>query len=396
MGDDIKKLKNSTLIFYAVTSLYWFALYTYGSVLSNHAVGMGANAAMVGLISGSYGLAQMVLRLPIGIFSDRVKNRKMFIGAGLVFACISSIGLGLSKTPEQLLLFRSIAGIAAAMFVVFPGYITELNRAGDNHKIMGTLSAVNKTGRMAAILIGGLAVQMIGGKWAFLIGGFVAGAAILIWLKLPRDEYHENHQKHSFKELLSIIKDKDLYISAGLTALFQFAVFATVYTFNPVIAKDLGVGHAAIGLLTALFTMTGVISAILSGTFFKTKIGPKRTVAMAFLMSGILFVAFPFVTVPILLFMLQIFAGFFMGLVLPLLMGQSLKNIPKEKKGTAMGFYQAIYGIGMVLGPFIVGLITRYGNIKIGYVVVLAVCFIAAGLTYQYGRGDRKNGLAKY
>ena len=56
---------------------------------------------------------------------------------------------------------------------------------------------------------------------------------------------------------------------------------------------------------------------------------------MAFAMSGLLFVAFPFVTAPILLFVLQIFAGFFMGLVLPLLMGQSLKNIPKEKKGTA-------------------------------------------------------------
>ena len=85
-----------------------------------------------------------------------------------------------------------------------------------------------------------------------------------------------------------------------------------------------------------------------------------------------------------------------MGLVLPLLMGQSLKNIPKEKKGTAMGFYQAIYGIGMVLGPYVVGLITRYGNIKIGYIVVLIICFIAAGFTYHYGRGDRKNGLAKY
>lgn len=396
MINDDKKIKNATLIFYAVTSLYWFALYTYGSVLSNHAAGMGADAAMIGLISGSYGFAQMVLRLPVGIFSDRVKNRKLFIGAGIIFACISSTGLGLSQTPAQLLLFRSIAGIAAAMFVVFPGYITELNKNPDNHKVMGTLSAISKTGRMTAIIIGGLAVQMIGGKWAFLIGGIVAATAILIWLKLPMDSYHDDHKNHSTKELLVILKDKDLVISALLTALFQFAVFATTFTFTPIIAKTMGIGDAAIGFLTALFTMTGIISAILSGTFFKKMLGPKKTVALAFIASGAVFAVMPFVQFPILLFTAQILAGFFMGLILPLMMGQCLKNIPKEKKGTAMGFFQAVYGIGMVLGPSAVGLITRYGNIKAGYLVVLAICIIAAMLTYMYGREDRKNGLAQY
>jgi len=387
---------NTTIVFYIVTALYWFGLYTYGSVLPNHAADMGANAAMIGLISGSYGFAQMVLRLPVGIFSDRVKNRKWFIGAGLVFACVSSIGLGLSTTPEQLLLFRSLAGFAAAMFVVFPGYITEMNHKVDNHKNMGILSAVNKTGRMAAIFLGGIAVQLFGGKWAFLSGGIVAGAAILIWMSLPNDKYHDDHRDHSIKELIRIIKDRDLYISAGLTALFQFAVFATTYTFTPIIARQLGMSDVSIGLLTALFTLTGIISALLSGTIFKKLLGPKKTVSIAFIGAGIAFVAMPFIQTEALLYLLQIIAGLFMGMVLPLLMGQCLKNIPKEKKGTAMGFYQAVYGIGMVLGPYIVGLITRYGNIKTGYITVLIICTAAAVLTYLYGREDRKNGLAKY
>lgn len=396
MVNESKKINNVAAVFYTVTALYWFALYTYGSVLSNHAAGMGADAAMIGLISGSYGFAQMVLRLPVGIFSDKVKNRKLFIGAGLFFACISSIGLGLSQTPGQLLLFRSIAGIAAAMFVVFPGYITEMNNNPDNHKVMGTLSAINKTGRMVAIIIGGFAVQMLGGKWAFLIGGIVAGVAILIWMKLPMDSYHDDHKDHSMKELLIILKDRDLVVSALLTALFQFAVFATTFTFTPIIAKNMGVGDAAIGLLTALFTMAGIASALLSGTFFKKVLGPKKTVALAFLVSGFIYTVMPFVMSPILLFTAQIFAGFFMGLILPLMMGQCLKNIPKEKKGTAMGFFQAVYGVGMVLGPSVVGLITRYGNIKAGYLMVLAICVAASVLTYIYGREDRKNGLAQY
>ena len=390
------KTKIVAIIFYTVTALYWFALYTYGSVLSNHAAGMGANAAMIGLISGSYGFAMMVLRLPVGIFSDSIKNRKWFMGAGLILACISSIGLGLSRTPGQLLLFRSIAGIAAAMFVVFPGYLTEMNPSGDNHKAMGTLSAVNKTGRMTAVFLGGLAVQMFGSKWAFLLGGFAAGATILIWAALPGDTYHEDHKDHSLRELISIIKDKDLCISAGLTTLFQFAVFSTTYTFTPIIAKSLGMNDALIGLLTAFFTLTGIISALLSSTIFKKILGAKKTVTIAFLFSGVLFSLMAFNSSIILLFLLQIAAGLFMGLILPLLMGESLKNIPKEKKGTAMGFYQSVYGIGMVLGPYAVGLITRYSNIKAGYIMVLGICTAAAILTYMYGGEDRRNGLAKY
>ncbi len=395
-AENDKRHINVSLIFYIVTALYWFGLYTYGSVLPNYAANMGANAAMIGLISGSYGFAQMVLRLPVGIFSDTIKNRRWFIGAGLFFACISSIGLGLANTPGQLLLFRSTAGIAAAMFVVFPGYITEMTADSDNHKVMGILSAVNKTGRMTAIFLGGLAVQLLSGKWAFLLGGIVAGAAILIWLVLPGDKYHENHRDHSIKELLLIIKDRDLYISAGLTALFQFAVFATTYTFTPIIAKNIGMSSISIGILTSLFTLAGIISALLSGTLLKKLLGPKKTVSLSFLLSGAAFVLMAFINTAFYLYSLQILAGLSMGMILPLLMGQCLKNIPTEKKGTAMGFYQAVYGIGMVAGPFLVGLIIRYGNIRIGYIMILAVCMAAAALTYIYGGEDRKNGLAKY
>lgn len=393
MNNNYKKI---AVVFYSVTALYWFSLYSYGSVLSNHAAKMGADAAMIGLIAGSYGLAQMVLRIPVGIFSDIIKNRKLFIGVGLVFSCISSIGLGLAETPGQLLLFRSFAGIAVSTWVVFPGYITETLIGTDTHELMGKLSAINKSGRMIALLAGGFAAQLFGGQWAFLIGGIVAALSLILWTALPADSYHSDHKKHSVKEFLSVIKDRDLFITSILITFFQFAVFAATYTFTPVLAKNIGMNEVFIGVLTALFTMAGIASALLSGTFFKKHLGPKRTVTMAFLASGFIFMAMPFVQTAILLFLLQVAVGFFMGMILPILMAQSMKNIPKEKKGSAMGYFQAIYGIGVLAGPYIMGLIINYGNIKLGYSVVLAICIIAAMATYSYGRRDRKNGLEKY
>nr|MDA8229580.1 MFS transporter [Desulfitobacterium hafniense] len=38
-----------------------------------------------------------------------------------------------------------------------------------------------------------------------------------------------------------------------------------------------------------------------------------------------------------------------------LLMGLSIKSIAFEKRATAMGFFQAVYGLGMFLGPMLVG-----------------------------------------
>ena len=49
---------------------------------------------------------------------------------------------------------------------------------------------------------------------------------------------------------------------------------------------------------------------------------------------------------------------------IPVLMGQSVQRIPLEKRSTAMGFYQAMYSLGMTFGPMAMGvLIDRFGYV---------------------------------
>ena len=51
-------------------------------------------------------------------------------------------------------------------------------------------------------------------------------------------------------------------------------------------------------------------------------------------------------------------------------MGLAIRHIPGDQRSTAMGCYQAIYGIGMFLGPVIVGRIGDVYGLKIGYYFV--------------------------
>ena len=48
---------------------------------------------------------------------------------------------------------------------------------------------------------------------------------------------------------------------------------------------------------------------------------------------------------------------------MPLTMASAIETVPNEKRGAAMGIYQAIYGIGMFVGPVLGGIvIDRFGG----------------------------------
>ena len=42
---------------------------------------------------------------------------------------------------------------------------------------------------------------------------------------------------------------------------------------------------------------------------------------------------------------------------MPQTMSGAIEEIPDEKRGAAMGIYQAVYGLGMFVGPVLAGLI---------------------------------------
>ena len=76
--------------------LFWFSVYTYPSFLTTYATNtLGATKVLAGMIVGSYGLTQMILRIPLGIVSDILKKRKLFVMIGFGLSILASGGLAL-------------------------------------------------------------------------------------------------------------------------------------------------------------------------------------------------------------------------------------------------------------------------------------------------------------
>ena len=92
--------------FCAATTLFWFAMYTYVPILAPYVEHLGGSLSMAGLVVGSYGFTQMLVRIPIGFASDRLGRRKPFVILGLCLAAASSLGLGIATGPTAALIFR--------------------------------------------------------------------------------------------------------------------------------------------------------------------------------------------------------------------------------------------------------------------------------------------------
>ncbi|MCL2225659.1 MAG: MFS transporter, partial [Defluviitaleaceae bacterium] len=164
-------MRNRMILFYFVTAFFWFSLYTYVPYVAPFADDMGANLRLVGLITGAYGFTQMAIRFPLGIFSDKLGKRKVFVLLGMFFAAVAGFIVFFFPSPYTLLISRALGGVAASAWVTFTILGASYYPQNESAKAMGHLSACNALGRMAALLLGGLIAQRLGLTFAFLLGG---------------------------------------------------------------------------------------------------------------------------------------------------------------------------------------------------------------------------------
>ncbi|QZY55638.1 MFS transporter [Crassaminicella profunda] len=357
---------NKKTTFAIVTMLYWFSLYTYVPTLPSYAASLGASYKAIGLIVGSYGLSQMIVRIPLGILSDHLNKRKIFIPLGLLLSLLSSLGFLMSSSIPSLFFYRIMAGLSAATWVIYTILFSSYFPKEEAPKAMGLINSFNFIGQLSAMFLGGVVVEKFGVSSAFILS---LGAAIL-GILFSFNIYEEpkiSNTTITTSDLIAVSKNSYLMGISVLAILFQLINFSTVFGFTPIVAEKIGATDFQLGLLGTLSILPGVFAAPLSGTFFTKRFGEKRTIIGGFIVTALSTFCIPLIsTVPLLMFS-QIIGGFSRGLVFPLLMGLSIKDIEESKRATAMGFFQAIYGFGMFLGPFFTGILSDFSGLKFSF-----------------------------
>lgn len=371
-------------LFCLVTLLYWASLYTYVPVLTPYIESLGATHKMAGLIVGSYGFVQMLLRIPTGIISDKFHKRRFFISLGLAFSLFSAGGMLLFKELTIILLLRGLAGVAAATWVDFTILFSSYYKREETAKAIGTIMFYSTLGQTLAMFAGSYAADLTGFDATFIMGIFLAVTGVFLSLFLI-EKNNPEVKPPALKDIISVSTNKTLITVSLLAVLSQLVTFSTVFGFTPLFANEtLHISRFEMGLLTVFSSLPAAFSSLLAGRFLTKYFNEKSLIIGGFLLTGIFTISVPFTQSLWLLLLTQVVAGIGRGLSFPMLMGLSIKDIPQNKRATSMGFFQAIYGLGMFIGPVTMGFLGDLFSLRAGFIFVGAIAILTALLAKMF------------
>jgi MFS family permease len=376
-----------TITLYAAAAfLYWAGLYLYIPTLPTYVQSKSSSLALVGIVLSMYGLWQAVIRLPLGIAADWLGRRKPFIIGGLVLVGLGAWIMGTAEGAPGLAVGRAVTGLAAGTWVPLVVIFSALFPPEDAVRATALLSLISSLGRVLATSITGSLNQLGGYSLAFYLAA--GGAALAILILLPTRETSRPTHQPSLASVGHLITRRDVLLPSLLAALSQFANWAATFGFMPIFAKQLGGSDVTQSMLVSMHIGL-VILGNLVATAIVRRIGARRLVYASFILlsAGIGMAALA--TSLSLLFVAQGFIGLSMGISYPVLMGMSIRYVEDAERTTAMGLHQAVYAVGMFVGPWVGGWLADAMGIRPMFGVIAVVTLTLGLFVSRWAGGVR-------
>jgi MFS family permease len=261
----------------------------------------------------------------------------------------------------MLMIGRAITGIAAGTWVLLVVGFSGLFPPGENLRAAGLINMVNSIGMVIGSLSTGWLNGLGGYSLAFYLAIGVAGLAFLVML--PGKEIPRAPQKPSFSETKTLITRRDVLLPSLLGAVAQYTVWATVFSFIPILAKQFGASDVLQSLLQSLNLIVLLIGNVVLTVVVK-KFKARHLLYFSFILMAVGLIFAALAQSLVLVLIAQFCNGLGLGIGFPILMGLSVENTSEHERSTAMGLFQAVYAIGMFTGPGISGFLASWLGIQ--------------------------------
>lgn len=371
-----QQLKKSRGILGIVTVFFWASEYCHVPFFTPYLMTLGLTATVIGFLVGCYGFTQMCIRVPLGIFADVKSKYRLIVISGCFFTTVSSLGLYLTQNIPLMFLFRVLAGVAASTWVGFTVMYSGYYPASEGTKAMATINACNNTGKLLAFVLGSVTANLFGYRAPLLmscITGFIA-----VGLALFVKDVKVTRRPVQFSSLLGTFREAGVLLPAGLAVVQQMILQATAFSFTSEVTRGLGASAAQIGFSSSLFTIFQIIAALFVGHKIANRLGERKIIPAAFFVMMLYCVGVGYAPNIYAVYAAQIFGGFANATLFSMLLAGCIKYVPPEKKSTAMGFFQAVYGFGMTLGPVLMGRLVDISGSQTAF-SIFGLCAVIAG-----------------
>ncbi|MHA2118034.1 MAG: MFS transporter [Candidatus Thorarchaeota archaeon] len=367
-----------------ILALAWLVYFAFGLILTSIppmvniiASDLSLTYSQMGVILGSVILMYIPLAVPIGVFIDRIGQKKM-IAAGLLFISSSAALRAVVFNFETLFLVVFLFGFGGPTISVGLAKVVASSFEGRER---GLASGIYMTGAIigsaTALAITNALILPLVGTWrnVFAVYGAIGILIALGWILLAREPNSSSESSDPSLSLRDIARTLLGHKHVWLTAIIGSSSFLTFYGFGnwlPTLLEVKGMNPVDAGLLASLPSWLGLIGSVMMPGLASP--GSRKPVIVAILLIlgiSIITTGLSFGT-PLLASLVTygILSGALMPLMLVVMM--DLPEVGAEYTGVASGLFFSIGASMGFLGPIVVGTLTDLTGSFMPAVILLA------------------------
>ena len=368
----------ASLLLASIYGLRMLGMFLILPIFAVYASGLSSNTSQlqIGLALGIYGLTQAVFQIPFGMSSDFF-GRKKVIYFGLAIFVLGSIIAGSSAQIEGIIIGRAIQG-AGAISAVLTALLSDLTRDENRTKAMAIVGASIGLSFALSLVISPWLNDKIGVSGMFFMMAILSIlAAIIIHFFIHEPKRVNKKIIVNLKDFYAVLQRIDLgRLNLGIFVLHvaQISMFMVV-PFYLIQQGSLPLhDHWMIYLPVLLVSFILIVPIII----FSEKLNQTKPIflfsILTLLAAQLSFVYFSNDLVGIFISLLIYFVGFnFLEASLPSLVS---KIAPVNQKGLALGVYNTSQSLGIFVGGFVGGLITKFYGYSGTFLFCGALIFI--------------------
>lgn len=313
----------------------------------------GASPAIVGIIEGVAESIASFLKVFSGYVGDMYHKKKHLAFIGYSASLFYKVILILTSSWFGVLVARVIDRTGKGIRTAPRDAL--LAQSGDGKKLGGSFG-LHKMLDMAGSSLGVLLAYYFiatnfGFQKAFFFSMIPAVIGVLIILAVKE---RENHEKSCERIKLKGLRLEGR-LKAYLAVIFVFCLGNSSNTFLLLKAQEQGISTSQVILLYLIFNVSASILAIPSGKL-SDKFGRSRILVPGYLIYGLVYLGFALLSSKTAIVLLFIAYGAYTAFIGGAERAFIAENSPVGLKGTILGLYGMLQGIGLLLSSIIAGL----------------------------------------
>lgn len=392
--------KNAYIFFLLNASVFLDTL-LYGiivPVIPYYSTTLGIETTSLGLMFAFYSAGLLLFSLPAGIACDRFGYKPVLL-TGMLGLTISTIAFIPADTFWLLSACRLIQGISgAATWAASLAMAAAMYPPRERGKKMGIMMTFTGMGTIIGPLLGGFMNSYVGYSAPFITTSF-ASAGLCFFLFFSTLPVTPRVPRNNVKNIVPVLRNRNIAWGIAIIVLSSFG-FGMIEPLLPLdLYRRFGVNSAVIGTLFGTLSLSYALSQPIFG-ILSDRIGRKPPLVWGLVLTSILV---PFIGIApsiesmmTVMLLLGITIGASSTPVLPLLaesIEQANKRIletcsdetdSKTSFGTAYGFLNTGYSVGLLFGPILGSIIVEQWNLTTAIIIYSTILgTVAAGSAFM-------------